>query len=70
MILKGCDAQGDVITQVTYYSIGGGFVLTADELAAGADKEDGAHARANRDTREQHRPRFPLAIRDAGAAET
>lgn len=42
MILKGTDAQGDVITQVTYYSIGGGFVLTEDELAAGADKDDGA----------------------------
>ncbi|MDC1228908.1 L-serine ammonia-lyase [Octadecabacter sp.] len=42
MILKGCDAQGDVVTQVTYYSIGGGFVLTEAELAAGADKEDGA----------------------------
>ncbi len=41
MILKGCDAQGDVVTQVTYYSIGGGFVLTADELASGADKQDG-----------------------------
>jgi L-serine dehydratase len=41
MILKGADAQGDVVTQVTYYSIGGGFVLTEAELAAGADKEDG-----------------------------
>lgn len=42
MILKGTDAQGDVVTQVTYYSIGGGFVLTEDELARGQDKEDGA----------------------------
>lgn len=41
MILKGTDAQGDVVTQVTYYSIGGGFVLNADELAAGADTDDG-----------------------------
>ncbi|MBT8410963.1 MAG: L-serine ammonia-lyase [Octadecabacter sp.] len=41
MILMGTDAQGDVVTQVTYYSIGGGFVLTEAELAAGADKEDG-----------------------------
>ena len=41
MILKGTDAQGDVVTQVTYYSIGGGFVLTEAELAAGADKQDG-----------------------------
>ncbi|MEO1639222.1 MAG: L-serine ammonia-lyase [Pseudomonadota bacterium] len=41
LILQGMDAQGDVITQVTYYSIGGGFVLTADELAAGRDTDDG-----------------------------
>lgn len=41
MILKGTDAQGDVITQVVYYSIGGGFVLTEAELAAGKDTEDG-----------------------------
>ena len=33
MILKATDAQGDVILQQTYYSIGGGFVLTADEMA-------------------------------------
>ena len=39
MILKATDAQGDVILQQTYYSIGGGFVLTADEMAeAGAKK--------------------------------
>jgi len=37
MILRGLDAQGDVIAQETYYSIGGGFVLTAAELAAGSD---------------------------------
>jgi L-serine dehydratase len=37
MILRATDAQGDVILQETYYSIGGGFVLTAAELeAAGA----------------------------------
>ena len=41
MILKGTDAQGDVVTQVTYYSIGGGFVLTEDELATGADTDEG-----------------------------
>lgn len=33
LILKATDAQGDVILEETYYSIGGGFVLTADELA-------------------------------------
>ena len=32
MILMATDAQGDVILQETYYSIGGGFVLTAAEL--------------------------------------
>jgi L-serine dehydratase len=42
MILRGTDAQGDVITQVTYYSIGGGFVLTDKELAAGKDSDTGA----------------------------
>ena len=41
MILRGTDAQGDVITQVTYYSIGGGFVLTDAELAAGKDTDTG-----------------------------
>ena len=39
MILKATDAEGDVILQETYYSIGGGFVLTAAELAeAGGTK--------------------------------
>ena len=33
MILKATDGEGDVILQETYYSIGGGFVLTAAELA-------------------------------------
>lgn len=33
MIIKATDAQGDVILQETYYSIGGGFVLTAAEQA-------------------------------------
>jgi L-serine dehydratase len=41
LIIRGVDAQGDVITQVTYYSIGGGFVLTAEELASGKDQDDG-----------------------------
>ena len=41
LILRGRDAQGDTITEVTYYSIGGGFVLTAEELAAGKDTDDG-----------------------------
>ncbi len=37
MILMATDAQGDVILQETYYSIGGGFVLTEAEQAAGPD---------------------------------
>ncbi|MFT4715662.1 MAG: L-serine dehydratase [Paracoccaceae bacterium] len=32
MILNALDSSGDVILQETYYSVGGGFVLTADEL--------------------------------------
>ncbi len=39
MILKATDAQGDVILAETYYSIGGGFVLTADELDAKGEKK-------------------------------
>lgn len=42
LILRGTDAQGDIITQVTYYSIGGGFVLTEAELDAGQDSDTGA----------------------------
>lgn len=42
MILTALDAQGDVILQETYYSVGGGFVLTAEELAAGKDSDEGA----------------------------
>lgn len=40
MILKATDAQGDVILQETYYSIGGGFVLTAGELEAAANARE------------------------------
>ena len=42
MILSATDAEGDVVLQETYYSIGGGFVLTAGELAGG----EGAKTRA------------------------
>jgi L-serine dehydratase len=45
MILKATDAQGDVILQETYYSIGGGFVLTATELAEAGGT--GSKARAD-----------------------
>ena len=41
MVLRATDAQGDVIFAETYYSVGGGFVLTEAELAAGADTDDG-----------------------------
>ncbi len=42
MILRATDAQGDVTLQETYYSVGGGFVLTEAELAAGKDTDEGA----------------------------
>ncbi|MFZ1345899.1 MAG: L-serine ammonia-lyase, partial [Tabrizicola sp.] len=45
VILKATDAQGDVILEETYYSIGGGFVLTATELA----DSGGAKAKARAD---------------------
>lgn len=41
MVLMGTDKQGDVILQETYYSVGGGFVLTEAELAAGKATDDG-----------------------------
>lgn len=41
MLLSAIDAQGDVILSETYYSIGGGFVLTSDELALGEDIDTG-----------------------------
>jgi len=37
MVLMATDAQGDVIFREVYYSIGGGFVLTEQELAARGD---------------------------------
>jgi L-serine dehydratase len=53
MILKATDAEGDVILEETYYSIGGGFVLTAAELA----EAGGAKSRPCR---------CALALRDCG----
>ena len=41
MMLMATDRQGDVILRETYYSIGGGFVMTEAELAAGKDTDDG-----------------------------
>ncbi len=34
MVIEALDAQGDVVLQETYYSIGGGFVRTAAELTS------------------------------------
>ncbi|MBS0563380.1 MAG: L-serine ammonia-lyase [Proteobacteria bacterium] len=42
MILMATDAQGDVILQETYYSIGGGFVVTEAEQQAGDTQKGGA----------------------------
>lgn len=41
MILMATDKQGDVILQETYYSIGGGFVMTEAELAQGRNTDEG-----------------------------
>ncbi len=41
MILMATDKQGDVILQETYYSIGGGFVMTEGELAEGRNTDEG-----------------------------
>lgn len=56
MVLYATDSQGDVIFQETYYSVGGGFVLTAAELA---DRGD--------DTRTEDVPTVPHPF--ANAAE-
>lgn len=40
LILMATDAQGDVILQETYYSIGGGFVVTEAELNADTGSSD------------------------------
>lgn len=42
MILMATDAQGDVILQQVFYSIGGGFVLTEEELSEGKATDEGA----------------------------
>ena len=40
MILMATDAQGDVVNQQTYYSVGGGFVMTEAELAVDRKASD------------------------------
>ena len=42
MIIKATDAQGDVILQETYYSVGGGFVMTDTELTEDGSENTGA----------------------------
>ncbi len=42
MTLMATDAQGDVILSQVYYSIGGGFVMSEEELAAGKATDEGA----------------------------
>jgi L-serine dehydratase len=42
MMLIATDAQGDIVLRETYYSIGGGFVMTEAELSAGKDTDEGA----------------------------
>ncbi|MCB5410633.1 L-serine ammonia-lyase [Pseudogemmobacter faecipullorum] len=44
MMLKATDGEGDVILEEIYYSIGGGFVLTAAELAEAAGGASKARA--------------------------
>lgn len=41
MVLMATDAQGDVTLRQVFYSIGGGFVMTEEELAAGKDTDEG-----------------------------
>ncbi len=41
IILSALDAQGDEVLKETYYSVGGGFVLTEEELATGGDRNQG-----------------------------
>ncbi|MCG7627531.1 L-serine ammonia-lyase [Epibacterium sp. MM17-32] len=42
MVLMATDAQGDVTLRQVYYSVGGGFVLTEEELAQGKATDEGA----------------------------
>ena len=42
LVFVAKDAQGDVVVQETFYSIGGGFVLTETEMNEGSAKDEGA----------------------------
>ena len=41
MVLMATDAQGDVTLRQVFYSVGGGFVLTEEELAQGKATDEG-----------------------------
>lgn len=43
LILIATDQQGDVLMQQTYYSVGGGFVVTEEEITSGRAIGDLAH---------------------------
>ena len=43
LILIATDQQGDVLMQQTYYSVGGGFVVTEEEMTSGRAVGDLAH---------------------------
>jgi L-serine dehydratase len=43
LILTATDQQGDVLMQQTYYSVGGGFVVTEEEITSGRAVGDLAH---------------------------
>ena len=43
LILTATDQQGDVLMQQTYYSVGGGFVVTEEEITSGRAAGDLAH---------------------------
>ena len=53
MVLRAFDARGALRLEETYYSIGGGFVLTADELA-GLDRTPAGLKTATRDAGYQY----------------
>ncbi|KRD35951.1 hypothetical protein ASE27_14670 [Oerskovia sp. Root918] len=44
MRFTALDATGDVVAEQVYYSVGGGFVLTEQELEAAAANEEAQHA--------------------------
>lgn len=41
MTFSASDAQGDTVLQQVFYSVGGGFVVTAEELEAGETQNEG-----------------------------